>query len=90
VLDELYPSGTEDVAGERTRRSRERTKQRIVELFAHGETQGNAPGSKWAALNAIIEHADWIRPVTAGSQRFARVIDDGLEKTRALELITAA
>lgn len=90
VLDELYPSGIEDVASDRTRRSRERTKQRIVELFLHGDTQGNAPGSKWAAVNAIIEHADWIRPLNAASERFARVIDDGARKTQALELIAAA
>ncbi|HTX08585.1 MAG TPA: DUF932 domain-containing protein [Solirubrobacteraceae bacterium] len=89
VLDELYPAGTEDVASDRTRRSREQTKQRITELFLQGDTQGNAPGSKWAAVNAIIEHVDWIRPLNAGSQRFARVIDDGTRKTRALELITA-
>ena len=65
VLEELYPSGTDDTASDRTRRSREQTKQRITELFAHGDTQGNAPGTKWAAVNAIIEHADWIRPVNA-------------------------
>jgi phage/plasmid-like protein (TIGR03299 family) len=90
VLDELYPSGIEDAATDRTRRSREQTKQRITELFAHGDTQGNAPGTKWAGVNAIIEHADWIRPVNAGSQRFARVVDDGARKTRALELVASA
>jgi len=64
VLDELYPSGMEDVASERTRRSREQTKHRITELFVHGEAQGNAPGTKWAAVNAVIEHADYLkRPV---------------------------
>ncbi len=46
VLDELYPSGTEDRVTERTQRSREQTKQRIVELFLHGDTQGNAPGEQ--------------------------------------------
>jgi phage/plasmid-like protein (TIGR03299 family) len=90
VLDELYPSGTEDVASERTRRSREQTKQRITELFRHGDTQGNAPGSKWAAVNAIVEHTDWIRPLNSGSQRLARVIDDTARKNRALELVSAA
>ncbi len=89
VLDELYPSGTDDTPSDRTRRSREQTKQRITELFAHGDTQGNAPGTKWSAVNAIIEHGDWIRPANAGSQRFARAIDDGARKTRALELIAA-
>jgi hypothetical protein len=90
VLDELYPSGVGDVASDRTRRSREQTKHRIVELFLHGDTQGNAPGTKWVAVNAIIEHADWIRPVNAGSQRFGRAIDDGARKTHALELVAAA
>jgi len=64
VLDELYPSGPDDTASDRTRRSREQTKHRIIELFVSGETQGNAPGTKWAAVNAIIEHADYLkRPV---------------------------
>jgi phage/plasmid-like protein (TIGR03299 family) len=90
VLEELYPSGTDDRASDRTRRSREQTQHRIIELFAHGDTQGNAPGSKWAAVNAIVEHSDWIRPINAGSQRFGRVIDDGARKTRALELIAAS
>ena len=48
---------------DRTRRAREQTKRRIVELFLHGDTQGNAPGSKWAAVNAIVEYGDWHRPI---------------------------
>ena len=59
VLDELYPSATEDRMSDRTRQGPERTKRRIAELFLHGETQGNAPGSKWAALNAIVEYGDY-------------------------------
>jgi phage/plasmid-like protein (TIGR03299 family) len=89
VLDELYPSGIEDRMTDRTRRSREQTKRRIVELFFHGDTRGNAPGSKWAAVNAIVEHGDWLRPIRQGSERFARAVDDGAQKTRALELIAA-
>ena len=90
VLDELYPSGTEDRVSDRARRGREETKRQIVELFVHGETQGNAPGTKWSAVNAIAEYADWHRPIRQGSERFARAVDDGAQKTRALELITAA
>jgi phage/plasmid-like protein (TIGR03299 family) len=90
VLDELYPSGTADGISERTRRGREQTKERIVELFLSGETQGNAPRTKWAAVNAIIEYGDWHRPIRQGGDRFARALDDGAQKTRALELITAA
>jgi phage/plasmid-like protein (TIGR03299 family) len=91
VLDELYPSGTEDTSlTDRTRKSRDETKARITELFLHGETRGNAPGSKWVAVNAIVEHTDWQRPIRQGGERFGRAIDDGAAKTQALELITAA
>lgn len=90
VLDELYPSGTSDSASDRTRRSRQQTKDRIAELFLCGDTQGNAPGSKWAAVNAIVEYGDWLRPLRSSGQRFARALDDGPEKTRALQLVAAA
>lgn len=89
VLEVLYPSGTDDVS-DRARRSREQTRRRIVELFLHGDTRGNAPASKWAAINAIVEYSDWIRSAASDGQRFARAIDDGPRKTRALELIAAA
>jgi phage/plasmid-like protein (TIGR03299 family) len=54
VLDDLYPCGTEDALTDRTRKGREQVKDRIVDLFLRGDTQGNAPGSKWAAVNAIV------------------------------------
>lgn len=90
VLDELYPNGTSDAVSGRMRRSFEQTKDRIAGLFLRGETQGNAPGSKWAAVNAIVEYGDWLRPLRSSGQRFARALDDGLEKTRALQLVAAA
>jgi phage/plasmid-like protein (TIGR03299 family) len=90
VLDELHPNGTEDSVSSRTRRSRQHTKDCIAELFLCGETQGNAPGSKWAAVNAIVEYGDWLRPLRSKGQRFARALDDGAEKTRALQLVAAA
>ena len=90
VLDELYPSGTEDSLTDRARKGREQVKDRIVDLFLRGETQGNAPGSKWAAVNAIVEYSDWHRPIRQSGERFARAVDDGAHKTRALELVTAA
>jgi phage/plasmid-like protein (TIGR03299 family) len=90
VLEELYPNGTGDSISTRTRRSRQQTKDRIAELFLRGDTQGNAPGSKWAAVNAIVEYGDWLRPLRSGSQRFARALDDGAEKTRALQLVATA
>lgn len=90
VLERLYPSGTADSASARAKRSRQQTQDRIAELFLRGDTQGNAPGSKWAAVNAIVEHSDWIRPLRDGTQRFARAIDDAPQKTKALQLIVAA
>ncbi len=90
VLDELYPSGTSDSVSGRTRKSRQQTKDHIAELFMRGNTQGNAPGSKWAAVNAIVEYGDWLRPLRSSGQRFARAVDDGPEKTRALQLVAAA
>jgi hypothetical protein len=41
-------------------------------------------------VNAIVEYGDWLRPLRSGSQRFARVLDDGAEKTRAVQLVAAA
>jgi len=90
VLDELYPSGTADTITDRTRNGRELVKERIVDLFLRGDTQGNAPGSKWAAVNAIVEYGDWLKPIRQGGERFARAVDDGAQKTRALELVSVA
>lgn len=90
VLDQLYPSGVSDTSSSRTRTSRERTKHRIMDLFLRGSTQGNAPGSKWSAVNAIVEYADWVRPLKAETERFGRVVDDGPTKTKVLQLVTAA
>jgi hypothetical protein len=67
----------------RTRTSRQQTKDRIAELFLRGNTQGNAPGSKWAAVNAVVEYGDWLRPMRSSGQRFARALDDGPEKRPA-------
>ena len=90
VLDELYPSGTGDEMSDRTRASRERTKRQIMELFLHGGTRGNAPGSKWGAVNAIVEYGDWLRTLHTDTERFGRVLDSGPDKTRALDLVAAA
>ncbi|HXD54951.1 MAG TPA: DUF932 domain-containing protein [Solirubrobacteraceae bacterium] len=89
VLHELYPTGTTDTSA-RAKRSRETVKEQILDLFQRGATRGNAPGSKWSAVNAIVEYGDWVRPLRSGRDRFSRAIDDVGEKTRALELIAAA
>jgi phage/plasmid-like protein (TIGR03299 family) len=90
VLDQLYPAGTEDRASDRVARARDQRKDQIIDLFLTGDTVGNAPGSKWAAVNAIIEFGDGHRPLRTGTERFARAVDDGAVKTQALELVLAA
>lgn len=90
VLEQLYPSGTEDRISDRARHNRDQTKATIIDLFLHGDTRGNAPHSKWAAVNAIVEYGDWLRPIRRSGERFGRAVDDGANKTHALELILSA
>jgi uncharacterized protein DUF932 len=54
VLDELYPHDT--ALGGRALAPRARARDTILALFRDGDTVGNAPGSKWCALNAIVEY----------------------------------
>ena len=61
----------------RARRSRQHTKDCIAELFLCGDTQGNAPGSNWVAVNAIVEYATGCGPLRPRGQCFARALDDG-------------
>jgi hypothetical protein len=80
VLDELYPNGTSDSVSGRTRKSRQQTKDLIAELFLRGGTQGKAPGSEWAAVNAVVEYGDWLRPMRSSGQRFARALETDLRR----------
>lgn len=74
-------------------------------LRAFGVLAGGGPalaGSPTDLLLAFFEHylasererglvaGSWLRPLRSGSQRFARVLDDGAEKTRAVQLVAAA
>jgi hypothetical protein len=36
------------------------------------------------------DSGDWLRPLRSNGRRFARALDDGPEKTRALHLVAAA
>ena len=63
----------------------------MLELFARGETVGNAPGSKWCAWNAIVEfHDHHGRPRTPEGAFTRKLEDPGGVMRRALELIRAA
>ena len=56
VLAQLYPHDT--ALGGRALASRARARETVLALFRHGDTVGSAPGSKWCALNAIVEFHD--------------------------------
>ena len=56
VLAELYPN--DSALGGRALANRGRAREAVVAIFRQGDTVGNAPGSQWAAWNAIVEHHD--------------------------------
>ena len=95
VLAELYPSGSDDST--RTRNNVEKTRETITRIFlgeGKFDTRGNAPGSKWAAYNAVTEYVQHYAPVrskdatVAAERRFVRGVEDptGIQR-KALELL---
>lgn len=90
VLEQIYP--TEDGLGDRALANRLRAREAVLEVFRHGDTVGNAPGSKWAAWNAIAEIHDHhgVRARTPEGAFLRRTEDPLGVKTRALELVTHA
>jgi phage/plasmid-like protein (TIGR03299 family) len=90
VINELYPTGVGLGLGDRAIKNREKARAQITELFLHGKTRGNAPGSKWCGYNAIVEHFEHVRPQRTAQGTFLRHFDDpnGF-KARALDLVVA-
>lgn len=90
VLDELYPTseGPAKVGKAELAKAVE-ARDTITYLFRHAPTVGNAPGSRWAAANAVVEYLDHYRP--SRGQRFARIVDErGNPKAKALQVVIAA
>jgi phage/plasmid-like protein (TIGR03299 family) len=89
VLRSLYP---DDLAlGDRAAKSRREARQRVMALFCEGATVGNAPGSKWAAWNAIVEFHDHGGRARTPEGGFVRRFEDPAGvKGRALQLVGAA
>ncbi len=91
VLAELYPAGTDT---DKAEKSAQRRRDAVMAIFlgqgAHPETQGNAPGSKWCAFNAITEYEQHDRLFRSSESRFVRAMEDpeGVQR-KALELLTA-
>jgi hypothetical protein len=89
VLDELYPH--DGALGGRALSNRRRAREAVMGVFAHGDTVGNAPGSKWCAWNAIVEVHDHHGRARTPEGAWTRAVEDpsGL-KARALDLVLAA
>lgn len=92
VLSELF--AVQDGMGKVARANRERARVEVLDLFrgkgAAGDTSGNSPGTKWAAANAIAEHADFGRRYTRRTDQVQRSFEDTELKQRGLELVIAA
>jgi phage/plasmid-like protein (TIGR03299 family) len=89
VLAELYPHDT--ALGGRALANRRRAREAVTAIFRDGDTVGNAPGSKWCAWNAIVEHHDHDRRRRTREGRWTRAVEDANGvKARALDLIVAA
>ena len=92
VLDPLFAAP--DAAGERTARNREEAKAAVMAVFlgqgVTGDTRGQAPGTKWCAVNAIAEWADYGRRYTKRTNQVQRSFEDTALKQRGLELVMAA
>jgi hypothetical protein len=89
ILAELYPNDA--ALGARASRARSRAREAVLDLFAGGDTVGNAPGSKWCAWNAIVEFHDHHGRPRTPEGAFVRKLEDpsGL-KRRALDLVLVA
>jgi uncharacterized protein DUF932 len=89
VLGELYPNDT--ALGGRALANRRQAREAVIAIFRHGDTVGNAPGSKWCAWNAIVEHHDHNGRARTPEGAWMRAVEDpsGM-KARALGLVLAA
>jgi phage/plasmid-like protein (TIGR03299 family) len=92
VLDRLFaaPNG----AGERAARNREEATAAVMQVFLGrgmaGDTRGGAPCTKWCAVNAIAEWADFGRRYTRRTNQVQRSFEDTGLKQRGLELLLQA
>ncbi len=89
VLAELYPDDID--LGGRAARSRAQARDAVMDLFRHGATVGDAPGSKWCAWDLICEHHDHAGRPRSPQGAFVRRMDDpAVVKAKSLQLIKAA
>jgi phage/plasmid-like protein (TIGR03299 family) len=91
VVRPLFPFHPE--LTKRQAENRERSVAKIIDIWhgrgPAGDTRGNSPRTKWAAYNAIAEHADFGRRTTKRTNQVARSFEDVDLKRRALALVRA-
>ena len=69
--------------------NRTEQRQEIKTLLLNEPNLANISKTRWGALNAVTQWADWSRPVKAnGENRLNRILEDTSVKTRAVELLT--
>jgi Domain of unknown function (DUF932) len=92
VLERLFAAPEQ--LPERAARNREEAMVAVMAIFLRqglaGDTRGQAPGTKWCAVNAIAEYADYGRRYTKRSNQVQRSFEDTQLKQRGLELVVGA
>ncbi len=87
IARQLWP----DEGSDRQVRNAQRRREAVAHLFLEGATIGNAPGTKWCAANAFVEHIEWDTAARGAEGRLLRHFDDpGGMKRRALDLVATA
>lgn len=93
VVNPLFPIDP-DTMGKRAQNNRLRSREALLDVFSgkgpDGDTRGNSPQTKWVALNAVGEYADWMRRYTKRTNQVARSFEDTALKDKALSLVVAA
>jgi phage/plasmid-like protein (TIGR03299 family) len=92
VLEDLFPK--REGSGDRAATNRQEAIDAVLTFFrgegADGDTRGNAPGTKWTAVNAIAEYSDWGRRTTQATDQVYRSFADGSLKQKGLKLVLSA
>jgi phage/plasmid-like protein (TIGR03299 family) len=85
-LDKLIPLPTADeskAGGGRTFTNAKERQDAIALIYNGAANLENVRGTRWAALNAVVEYSEWVRPVRetsvgdAAEQRFTRALVKG-------------
>lgn len=94
VLKKWMP--IDDSMGGKAITNREQARELVMAFFKGegpaGDTSGNAPGTRWTAVNAVSEYADWGRGrrEEGGQDQMDRSFEDLYLKKQGVKLVLAA